>query len=185
MLVGAEREHDERDLESLQEDPLEGDREGVAVEARLAAPPAARAASVSSLKVSSSSCLAFRPAERRIALRSHCRPKISSRPPTTTLSTSIGSAVSAGPSARHDRGERERRGAGAAHRRGPAARGADREHDRQRLDRLDGAGEEDRDGESDLRAAHARDAVCSRVIALLPCVGSDDGVFSERLPAVE
>jgi hypothetical protein len=32
-------------------------------------------------------------------LRSHCRPKINSRPPTTTRSTSIGSEVMVGPSA--------------------------------------------------------------------------------------
>ena len=32
VLVGAEGEHDERDLETLEEHPLEGDREGVAVE---------------------------------------------------------------------------------------------------------------------------------------------------------
>jgi len=32
-------------------------------------------------------------------LRSHCRPKISSRPPTITLSTPIGREVSVGPSA--------------------------------------------------------------------------------------
>ena len=43
--------------------------------------------------------MAFRPAERMTALRSHCRPKISSRPPTARRSTSIGSDVSAGPSA--------------------------------------------------------------------------------------
>ena len=32
-------------------------------------------------------------------MRSHCRPKINSRPPTSTRSTSIGSEVIAGPSA--------------------------------------------------------------------------------------
>src|SRR3954471_7388415 len=41
--------------------------------------------------------MAFSPDARRSALRSHCRPKIRSRPPTTTRRTSIGRAVIAGP----------------------------------------------------------------------------------------
>ena len=34
MLVGAKREHDERDLQALQQHPLESDRKGIAVKAR-------------------------------------------------------------------------------------------------------------------------------------------------------
>src|SRR6266498_177298 len=46
-----------------------------------------------------SSCNSFSPAARRIALRNHCSPKISSRVPTTSRSTSSGTTNSAGPSA--------------------------------------------------------------------------------------
>src|SRR5260221_280674 len=45
----------------------------------------------------SSSCRAFNPAARRIALRSHCRPKIKSKPPTTTRMKSSGRTVNVGP----------------------------------------------------------------------------------------
>ena len=112
VLVGAEGEHDERDLQALEQNAFERDRERVAVEV-VGDRPGRRAAAVSSAKAASSSCsgLAAR-AARRIALRSHCRPKISSRPPTTRCRTSIGSAVSAGP----DRGD-DRRPAPAARRR--------------------------------------------------------------------
>ena len=42
MLVGAEREHDECDLEPLEQHSFEGDGEGVAVEAGVSAPDRAR-----------------------------------------------------------------------------------------------------------------------------------------------
>ena len=57
---------------------------------------------------------------------------------------------------RHDRGQRQRRGAGAADRRTPATGGAHGQDDGERLDRLDGAGEEDRYGQPEVRAAHVR-----------------------------
>ena len=53
--------------------------------------PAARAAATSARYASSSSCSAFSPAERRIALRSHCSPKISNSVPTTSCSSASGS----------------------------------------------------------------------------------------------
>ena len=86
----AERDDDEDDLEALQEDALEGDDEGEPVEPdRRRAPACARRLDLCA-KTSSSSCSAFRPAERRIALRSHCSPKISSRVPTTSWSSASG-----------------------------------------------------------------------------------------------
>ena len=106
MLVGAEGEDDEGDLEPLQQHRFEGDREGVAVEAPSAAAAARRA---SARKIASSSCLSLAPAARRIALRSHCRPKVRSRPPTTTRRTPSGSEVSAGPSAPTSAGEDQHR----------------------------------------------------------------------------
>src|SRR3954464_9541202 len=48
--------------------------------------------------MASSSWSALRPAARRIALRSHCRPKTSRKAPTTSRSVSSGITVSAGPS---------------------------------------------------------------------------------------
>ena len=42
---------------------------------------------------------ALSPPARSTALRSHCRPKVSSRPPTKSRSTPMGMAVSAGPRA--------------------------------------------------------------------------------------
>src|SRR5581483_4226617 len=48
--------------------------------------------------MSVSSWRSLSPAPRRIALRSHCRPKTSSRPPTTRRSPASGIAVTAGPS---------------------------------------------------------------------------------------
>jgi hypothetical protein len=55
---------------------------------------------------------------------------------------------------RGDDRERRERGHGAGDRRSPAARDAHRQHDRQRLDELDGRGEEDRDDEPEVRGAH-------------------------------
>src|SRR4051812_10411075 len=49
--------------------------------------------------MASSSWSATYPLVRRIALRSHCNPKISSRPPTTIRRSSIGTLDTAGPSA--------------------------------------------------------------------------------------
>src|SRR5581483_879819 len=67
-------------------------------------PPRSRGAAVfasasSREKISSSSCSALNPLARRIALRSHCSPNVSRRPPTTSRNASIGMTVSAGPSA--------------------------------------------------------------------------------------
>src|SRR5947209_1824792 len=64
----------------------------------LGRPPTARAAAVSASNAACSSRVALTPAARRTALRSHCSPNTSNRPPTATRSASIGSAVSAGPS---------------------------------------------------------------------------------------
>src|SRR3954470_13371615 len=61
--------------------------------------PAARAAASSAAKTAFSSWRGRNPLARRIALRSHCRPKISSSAPTTRRSASIGMALTAGPSA--------------------------------------------------------------------------------------
>ena len=99
-LRAAERDDDERDLEAFEQHALEREREAVPVDpgAQLAAarrgPPRARAR-----RSSSSSCSALKPLARRIALRSHCRPNVSSKPPTTSRSALIGMRVSAGPSA--------------------------------------------------------------------------------------
>ena len=98
VLARPEREHDERDLEPFEQHALERDRERVAVEPR-GRRGLARAASVSRRTPRPRRGRALRPAERSTALRSHCSPKTSSSPPTTTRSTLIGSAVSAGPSA--------------------------------------------------------------------------------------
>src|SRR5215475_4493058 len=60
---------------------------------------APRASSSSRAKIASSSWSALYPLARRIALRSHCRPKTSRSAPTTRRSAWIGITVSAGPSA--------------------------------------------------------------------------------------
>jgi hypothetical protein len=91
VRVEAEGDDDEDDLEALEEDALEAHDEGEPVEAQAALLAGGRAASTSSRKVSSSSCSALRPAARRIALRSHCRPKMSSSEPTTSCSSASGS----------------------------------------------------------------------------------------------
>src|SRR3954451_12343888 len=59
--------------------------------------PAARAAAISFANAASSSGSALNPLARRIALRSHCSPNTSSRPPTTRRSVLIGNAVNAEP----------------------------------------------------------------------------------------
>jgi hypothetical protein len=99
VLVGAEGEHDESNLQTLQEHALEGDCEGVAVKARASVAGGGASRLGLFTKLRNSSCFALRPLERKIALCSHWRPKISNSPPTPTLKTSIGSAVSAGPRA--------------------------------------------------------------------------------------
>ena len=78
VLAGAEREHDERDLEALEQHALERDRERVAVEARLRRLPPRGPASVSAANALASSRSAFSPAARSTALRSHCSPNTSS-----------------------------------------------------------------------------------------------------------
>src|SRR6266545_1803791 len=60
---------------------------------------AAAACTRSDWNVSSSSCNSLYPLERRIALRSHCRPNASNSAPTTRRSVPIGIEPSAGPSA--------------------------------------------------------------------------------------
>ena len=95
-LVPPECHDDERDLQALQEHALKADHEAVRVEPS-GSTRAARPAATCSAKIASSSWSALNPLARRIALRSHCRPKTSSSPPTTRRSTPIGSAVRAGP----------------------------------------------------------------------------------------
>ena len=98
-LRGAEREHDERDLEALEEDALERERERVPVEAARSVAGALRAPSSSRAKIAILVVERLEPLARRIALRSHCSPNTSSSAPTRRRSASIGIAVSAGPSA--------------------------------------------------------------------------------------
>ena len=119
-LRAAERDDDERDLEPFQQHALEREREAVPVEpGALARRAAARASSSSRAKIASSSCSALKPLARRIALRSHCSPKASSSPPTTSRSAVIGIERQR----RAERGDdhRERDGRGAEARRAPSA----------------------------------------------------------------
>ena len=116
--------------------------------------PAAAACSRSSRNASSSSCRSLKPLERRIALRSHCSPKASSSAPTTNRSVSIGIEPRAGPERGDEQREHDSGRAGADQRRAPAADDADAEHDRQRLDHLDGAREEGAGDDQDRAGAH-------------------------------
>ena len=147
-LRAPEGEDDERDLQPLEEDALERERERRTSRARRAPPaPPSPASSTSCANASVSSCSALKPLARRIALRSHCRPKMSRSAPTTSRSASIGTSVSAGPSAATTTASAPVAAADADQRRAPAARQPGREHDRQRLDELDRAGEEGREDE--------------------------------------
>ena len=125
-LGAPEGEDDERDLEPLEEDALEGEREAVAVEAGALsrAPRLVRSAS-SRAKIASSSWSALNPLARRIAFRSHCRPKTSRKAPTTSRRASSGITVNAGPEGGDDRRQGDDRGSDpASEERQPRARPA-------------------------------------------------------------
>ena len=132
----AEGHDDERDLEPFEEHALERDGERVPVVAARVRRARPRLAT-SARKIASSSCSALRPPPRRIALRSHCSPKISSSAADDEAQRRrSGCRVSAGPEDADDHRQRDERGRDAPERRAPAPRDADREHDRQRLDHL-------------------------------------------------
>ncbi len=80
VLIGSKGEHDERDLQPLEQDSFEGDRKRVTVKAQRACCPQRAPVGLRS-NAARSSWTAFRPAARRIALRSHCKPNTSNRPP--------------------------------------------------------------------------------------------------------
>ena len=89
VLGAAEGHDDERHLEAFEEHALEGTVKAYqSVAAPGAGGPSRR---VLGSKIASSSWSAIRPLARRIALRSHCSPKIRSRPPITRRNVSIGS----------------------------------------------------------------------------------------------
>ena len=85
-------------------------------------------------------------------MRSHWRPKASSRPPTTSEADSIGITFSAGPSATTSAASTIAAAPTPRRGRAPAAHDADREDDRQRLDRFDRARDERRQEEQDVGA---------------------------------
>ena len=91
-----------------------------------------------------------------MALRSHCRPKTSRSAPTTRRRAFSGSSGERRAEDGDDDGEDDQRRAPTPMQgRAPVAGGARGEHDGRRLDRLDGAGEEDgeENGPSGSRAA--------------------------------
>ena len=108
VLVGAEREHDEHDLEPVEQHALERDRERVAV---MPARSAVRhgSSALGSPRKRGLVVQRLEPAARRIALRSHCRPNTSSSPPTTTRTSGSGARSAPAQPCDHD-GEGDRRG---------------------------------------------------------------------------
>jgi hypothetical protein len=88
----AEGDDDEGNLQSLEQDALEGENEGDPVEPEPGLSRLGR-------RFSSSSPAKPLTATRRTAFANHCSPKISSSAPITSRRTSIGSAVRAVPSA--------------------------------------------------------------------------------------
>ena len=154
-LSAAERDHDEDHLESFEQDALERDRERVPVQSGAlssrAAPRPARAprgrprprrAAPCSRSSAGSPCAATADRTRAAARRRRGEASRS------------GSTLSAGPERSHENGQDDQGRADADQRRAPAAHDADAEHDRQRLDHLDGAGEEGAGEDEDRPGAH-------------------------------
>ena len=141
----AERDRDEHHLQAFQQHALEGQRERVPVaDARAGRrprppappPPAAgrcrpRRAGPCSRRRAGSPCAAT------------ASPNTASSAPTTSRSTPSGNRVSAGPTTADHHGQHGQRDGHALEGGPPFPGQAGRQHDRQRLDRLHGAGHED------------------------------------------
>ena len=160
VLVRAEGEGDEDHLEALQQNALERDRERVAVEARVRRAPAAVAAAVSSRKISSSSCWAMSPARAEDRLAQPLQPEDEEQ---ASDHQAEGVERQRGQPGPRIAVVTARATTPAPHPRGPSASCGwpDGEDDGQGLHRLDRAGEEDRDREPDLLAAHGDGLICS------------------------
>ena len=146
-LRASEREHDEGDLEALEQHALEREREAVPVEAR-------------ALLVQCGARLRRLACEdRRLVVERLVAARAQNRLPQPLQAERQQEAADheaedvdrderqRRPERRDDRRERDGRGREPRERRPPAARDARREHDRERLDELDGAREERRGDE--------------------------------------
>ena len=116
-----------------------------------------------SAKTASSSCSALNPLARRIALRSHCRPKTSSSAADDQTQDVDRQRGERGAEHGDDRRERDRRRRRPRPGRAPAACQPGGEHDRHRLDALHSAGGEHREEEENVGAHRAGPAVVSRL----------------------
>ena len=150
MSLGASEGHDdERDLEALEQHPLERDGERVPVHSRRRF--ASRGACLCALALECDTLVV----ERQVAARAQDRlaePLQTERQQQRTddeaerVDRNVGQR---GPESRHDRSQHHGGGADTDQRRAPASNDADGEHDRQRLDRFDRACREDGQEEDD------------------------------------
>ena len=159
VLVGAEGQHDEHHLEALQEHALEGDRERVGIKPlRHAAGLVGRQPLTLEDRVLVVERLVARGAQDRLAhpLQAEDQQQTADHHAQHTDRQGGEPRAERG----GDRGQSHECGADADERGAPAAGRADREHDRQGLDALHGAGQEHRDGESPFGTGHALMLTC-------------------------
>ena len=154
VLVGPEREHDEHDLEPLEQHALERNREGVGIEPGTVDAP--RRAGGRELLLVRLALIVERlqPGGAQDRLAKPLQAEDQQQRPDDQPQHVDRQRGQRRPERGHKRRQRDDCRACPVQRRGPAAGGADCEHDRQRLDRLYGAGDEHRQSEAELGSGH-------------------------------
>jgi hypothetical protein len=157
VLVGPEGQHDEDHLQALQHNALEGHRERIGIQTGPQPTQHAGAAGRGPLLLERRELVMQRleAAGAQDRLAQPLQAEDEQQAAHHHAQDAERERGDRGPERRRDHRQHQQRRADPGERRAPRAGRAHREHDRQRLDGLDRAGGEDREGEPDLGAAHA------------------------------